>query len=257
MLYHQITDTVNETKKWQYFLFHMKLYFGPLNGIYNDDVTRATAIFQSNCGLKPTGQLDHLTFQKAVPLGYHIVLSFKGDITTDAFPPVPNLQPLTSSAARKALLGDLQFVRTPTPQDKEAIRITNQWDRQHVVKISIPQLIPIKGNDVVYFHKKGAAQLQALFAVWERNGWLDRILTWEGSYAPRLIRGSRTTLSNHAYATAFDINYQWNRLGMTPALLGQKGCVRELASIAHRFGFYWGGFFKRRDGMHFELAHIL
>ena len=46
-------------------------------------------------------------------------------------------------------------------------------------------------------------------------------------------------------------------LGAEPAWPGQRGCVFELVPIAHKFGFYWGGHFKRRDGMHFEMAKLL
>ena len=49
----------------------------------------------------------------------------------------------------------------------------------------------------------------------------------------------------------------WNGLGARPALVGQKGCVRELVEIANRNGFYWGGHFTRLDGMHWEVAKIL
>jgi hypothetical protein len=65
-------------------------------------------------------------------------------------------------------------------------------------------------------------------------------------------------LSNHAYGSAFDINYAWNRLGQVPALVGEKGAVRELVTLAHKHGFYWGGHFNERlDGMHFEVAKIV
>ena len=93
---------------------------------------------------------------------------------------------------------------------------------------------------------------------WEKEGLLDRILTFDGSFVPRFIRGSTSTLSNHAFGTAFDINAQFNPLGQEPAEMGAKGCVRELVPIANRFGFAWGGHFKKRpDGMHFEVARII
>ncbi|MCF6210219.1 MAG: M15 family metallopeptidase [Gammaproteobacteria bacterium] len=58
--------------------------------------------------------------------------------------------------------------------------------------------------------------------------------------------------------SAFDINYQWNRLGAIPALEGQKGSVREFAGIANEHGFFWGGHSQGRpDGMqHCELAQV-
>jgi D-alanyl-D-alanine carboxypeptidase-like protein len=77
-----------------------------------------------------------------------------------------------------------------------------------------------------------------------------------GSFAPRYVRGSRVTLSSHAWGAAFDVNYAWNRLGTVPALRGEKDSVRELVPIAHAYGFYWGGHFSRCDGMHFEVARL-
>jgi hypothetical protein len=46
-------------------------------------------------------------------------------------------------------------------------------------------------------------------------------------------------------------------LNKTPAMIGEKGCVRELVPIANECGFYWGGHFTRKDGMHFEIAKII
>jgi hypothetical protein len=65
-------------------------------------------------------------------------------------------------------------------------------------------------------------------------------------------------LSNHAWGTAFDINVQWNGLGITPAFRNEAGSVRDLVEIAYQNGFYWGGWFKsRQDGMHFEVYKIV
>ena len=95
-----------------------------------------------------------------------------------------------------------------------------------------------------------------LWKDWEAADLLHLVLTWEGSFVPRFVRGSRTTLSNHAFGSAFDINAPWNGLGIVPPLVGQKGSVRELVLLAHKYGFYWGGHFNRKDGMHFEVAFL-
>jgi hypothetical protein len=39
--------------------------------------------------------------------------------------------------------------------------------------------------------------------------------------------------------------------------MGEHGCLLELVPIANEHGFYWGGHFSRKDGMHFEIAKIL
>jgi hypothetical protein len=73
-------------------------------------------------------------------------------------------------------------------------------------------------------------------------------------YAERTIRGSSTTLSNHASGTAIDLNATRHPLGkrgtFTP---GQAARIRkELAR--YEGAIRWGGDYKNRaDEMHFEI----
>jgi D-alanyl-D-alanine carboxypeptidase len=69
-----------------------------------------------------------------------------------------------------------------------------------------------------------------------------------GCFAERLIRGSASQISQHAYGAAIDINVSTNPLGATP--------TQDLRVIDafHREGFVWGGDFLRQDGMHFEYG---
>jgi hypothetical protein len=174
--------------------------------------------------------------------------------------PRSDLSPLVGTAERQRLFGTFTFVADPKPGNKENIRITNDWPEKNIVKVSIPvkSVLGRNGPLEFEFHKLAADQLIAMWLQWEKEGLLDRILTFDGSFVPRFIRGSTRTLSNHAFGTAFDINAQFNPLGQEPAAMGAKGCVRELVPIANRFGFAWGGHFtKRPDGMHFEVARII
>ena len=99
-----------------------------------------------------------------------------------------------------------------------------------------------------------------MFAGWEQAGLLDRVITWNGAFNPRFVRGSKSILSNHSWASAIDINAQWNGLGTRGALVGERGCVRELVNIAYDNGFFWAGFWgytgARSDPMHFELYRV-
>jgi predicted lactoylglutathione lyase len=52
------------------------------------------------------------------------------------------------------------------------------------------------------------------------------------------------------------VNEPFNKFGSMPALVGQRGSVRKLVSIANEHGFYWGGHFSNPDGMHFEVAFL-
>jgi hypothetical protein len=174
--------------------------------------------------------------------------------------PRSDLSPLVGTAERQRLFGTFTFVADPKPGNKENIRITNDWPEKNIVKVSIPvkSVLGRNGPLEFEFHRLAADQLIAMWLQWEKEGLLDRILTFDGSFVPRFIRGSTRTLSNHAFGTAFDINAQFNPLGQEPAAMGAKGCLRELVPIANRFGFAWGGHFnKRPDGMHFEVARII
>jgi peptidoglycan hydrolase-like protein with peptidoglycan-binding domain len=145
------------------------------------------------------------------------------------------------------------------------IRIIGDWESRNVVSVYIPELdgkplyqvggTRFSGN--IRVHKLVAKQWSAFFAAVGALGLTDRIVTFDGAFNARKIRGG-STLSNHAYGTAIDINANWNGLGRTPAGLGATGCLRKLVPIAHKFGIYWGGnFASRPDGMHFEIAKVL
>lgn len=161
-----------------------------------------------------------------------------------------------SAEVRAALFGTFRY----RPIGSGNIRILDGWDTQNIVKIIVPQIAGIEGaNDKgqIYFHRKGVEQIQGFFEEVERQGLKHLLLSWGGSFVPRFIRGSNTSLSNHAWGTAFDINAAWNGLGRTPMAEGKTGSVIPLVKIANDFGFYWGGHYSSRlDGMHFELAAL-
>lgn len=253
----KLGSTGNDVRKWQYFLMGQQLLPGIITGTFDEVTLAATQQFQKAYHLNPDGKVGNYTIGQAMLLGFGVVMDEEGDITSDAYPPKPKFPPLTTNAERQNIFGLLQYKSDPLPDNPEHIKITNGWEKENIIKVSVKQLKAIKGSDMVYFHKKGAKQLIKLFNDWEKNKLLHHLLTWDGAYNPRFIRGSRKVLSNHSFGTAFDINYPWNKLGTVPALVGQKGCVRTLVEIAHDNGFYWGGHFTRRDGMHFEIAKLV
>ena len=176
-------------------------------------------------------------------------------------PPATKLAPLVSTSQRQALFGAFSYEPAPTPQNPEAIRITDGWVGENIRRVVVPQLQGVPGaphTGGVFFHKAVSDQLVRLFQAWEDAGLLHLVESWAGSWVPRFIRGSRSTLSNHAFGTAFDINAPWNPLGATPAGRGEKGTVIPLVKLANEHGFFWGGHFRSRpDGMHFEAVQIL
>lgn len=256
MNYLRIGSKGKEVKKWQYFLIGQGFFKNNVTGIFDINLDIATKEFQRKHKLTQDGIVGNFTMGKAMLLGYGVLTDTVEDIYGDRFPKKPKFSPIITNTQKQQLFGELKFKASPLPNNPEHIIITNNWDNDNIIKVSIPQLIGIKGNDIVYFHKKGEKQLKQLWNEWEKNKLLHHVLTWEGSYNPRFVRGSRTSLSNHSFGTAFDINYKWNKLGVVPAFVGNLGSVRELVEIANNNGFYWGGHFSRRDGMHFEIALI-
>ncbi|MFZ6012341.1 MAG: M15 family metallopeptidase [Bacteroidota bacterium] len=184
------------------------------------------------------------------------------DRTGPNWPPRPANINIMTQADKERIFGRFEY--EPTTGDD--IRILGTWVNDNIVNIRIPQLDGkifggrpfAAGQGSIRFHRLAQNKLVQLWAAWERAGLLDRILSFQGGFVPRFIRGTAgrnpRPLSNHAWGTAFDINAPQNGFGAEPALLGATGCVRELVEIANQHGFFWGGHFRRKDGMHFEIA---
>jgi peptidoglycan hydrolase-like protein with peptidoglycan-binding domain len=236
-----------EVKHWQAFLKKQDFMLEEPTGVFDEATRIATAAFQSSNSLDPDFAVGSDTLKAAISLGFV-------DIFSPNFPEFPSFTPLRTIAEKASMFGRFDFRAAPEPDNKENIEILGSWEDDNIVTIDIPQLTRIKGNPKARFHKMVADKAIKLFADWENAGLADKILSWDGAFVPRFIRGSTTALSQHAFGSAFDINVEWNGLNVTPALIGQKGCIRELVQIAHENGFFWGGHFTRLDGMHFELA---
>lgn len=167
------------------------------------------------------------------------------------WPPKPG--DMRSPDGRKLFGDGFTYTPKPLPNMPEYVVPDPAWVKDNIGTAHIPQLVGVHGarsDGTMLFNKRLIQQVETLFEVWEHQGVADRILTFAGSWVPRFVRGRRDKLSNHSFGTAFDINAAWNGFRRQPALLGKKGCVRELVQPAFRLGFYWGGWYN--DGMHFE-----
>ncbi len=243
---------------WQFFLKGKGFYTGDVTGKFDDDTKMASIAFQESVGLQPDGIIGNKTFGAAMQSGFEGVEDNRKDKSGADFPGKPGFSPLTGNAARQKIFGVFTFEAAPFPGNPENIRITNNWVKENIITVKIPQLKTVTNSTGMQFHKIAADQLMKLWSDWEKAGLLHQVLSFDGAYVARFVRGlaAKGILSNHAFGSAFDINFFFNQLGAIPALVGQKGCVRELISIAHENGFYWGGHFDRKDGMHFEIAKI-
>lgn len=255
----KINSTGPLVKNWQYFLIGQGFYRDNADGKFGLMTKAASIEFQKAHNLQPDGVIGNKSFGVAMQLGFEGVEDIRRDKSGADWPAKPSFTPLSGNAARQRIFGTFTFVPAPVAGNPENIRITNNWVQQNIVTVTIPQLKAVTGNDAVQFHRLGADQLVKLWKDWQAADLLHHVNTYHGSYVARFVRGraAQGLLSNHAFGSAFDINYAWNKLGVVPALAGQKGSVRELVAIAHENGFYWGGHFDRLDGMHFDIAKIL
>nr|WP_199082214.1 M15 family metallopeptidase [Pedobacter sp. ASV19] len=243
-------------KDWQFFLSGQNLYSDLADGIFGQHTYDGTVAFQKLSGIKADGIVGNQTYGAAMLKGFNKVQDDRDIKESANWPPKPNFTSINSNAIRQQMFGKMEYISQPQPGNPEHIKIINNW-AQNIVTVNIPQLKGILKRPEVQFHKAAKDQLIALWARWERDGMLDLVKSWEGSYEPRFERNSRTVLSNHAFGTAFDINEKWNKFHTLPALVGNTGSVRELVPAANELGFYWGGHFSRPDGMHFEIAKLL
>lgn len=133
-----------------------------------------------------------------------------------------------------------------TPAGGGRITPDPAWVRSHIVT----ETVPILGS--VTCNKYLMPQLKAALAEVVQLGLEDKIdpRQYAGCYYPRYIAGS-TTLSNHSYGLALDLNTPGNQRGT----VGEMD--RGVVAVFKRWGFAWGGDWGYTDPMHFELAQLV
>jgi hypothetical protein len=101
----------------------------------------------------------------------------------------------------------------------------------------------------LYCNRAMIEPLTMAFSNLIKRGFVDELKTWDGCFNIRKKRGLASQ-SLHSWGVAFDVNASWNGLGKEPKLsAGFVKCITDA-------GFDWGGNWKRKDGMHFQLSKI-
>lgn len=154
---------------------------------------------------------------------------------------------------------------SPCRMDKlGGLVVDAEWERKNIVTLFAPWPTsrPIHGNTIpIKVHIRAVEAFRDLFNAWKDAGLIDRLKTFNGGYNCRMKRGKEgskqlSDLSTHSFGGAVDLNAAYNAFGVTPAKLGEPGCLLELVPIAEARGFVWGGDWNKPDGMHFELGVI-
>jgi hypothetical protein len=252
-------DKGDQVKKWQYFLYGQGYKQIVADGIFGFRTHEATLDFQKKNGLKPDGIAGTFTLAKAGMIGFELVKIPPGnDPYGINWPPRPAFRCLSQQDYPR-LFGKFSWKLKPDSKNGHELLMTCNWEKDHIVILEMPVLknTPPYYTSRIKVHQKVARQFENLFTDWENEGLMDLILSYDGSFNPRMIRGTDNKLSSHSYGIAIDINASWNSPGIIPPGSQITGSVRKLVETANRNGFFWGGHFKRYDGMHFEIARIL
>jgi hypothetical protein len=261
-------STGEEVVKWQLFLRGQDFLEGAADGNFGEATHSATIRFQKDNHLVRDGVVGQLTLTKAMARGFSVVDNPREGRCS---PPVPTgVVRITESDAVMRRFGKMAYKPAPVSDNPEAIVITNDWVKDNIVEAHIPQLSKIVGkvvggktygagprSGVVQCHKLFVEPLQRTFEDWDDLGLLHLLITFDGLWVPRFVRGCPGVLSNHAVGTAIDLNAYWNGLHCLPALVGQLGSVRELVPAANKNGLWWLGHSSVSDGMHFELGVLV
>lgn len=125
---------------------------------------------------------------------------------------------------------------------------TPQEAAKNLTSVSAP------GGAAFTVHRLAAPQVQGFVNDLEGLGYKINPTT-SGAYNDRNKKGvDSVEKSEHAYGSAFDIN--WDRNKQADTLI--TDLPRNVSDIAAKWGLKWGGDFRgKKDAMHFEVAHLL
>jgi len=101
----------------------------------------------------------------------------------------------------------------------------------------------------IYCNKVMQEPLLQAFKNLIATGHVKELRSWDGCFNIRKKRGA-SSASLHSWGIAIDLNAAWNGFGKEPTL--SAGFVKCFTDA----GFDWGGLWKTKDGMHFQLAKL-
>lgn len=105
----------------------------------------------------------------------------------------------------------------------------------------------------VSVHRSVAPLFKAAIEECVRRGYDFNKVKDDWGYNHRFIRGSKTTLSNHSWGLAVDLNATKNPMTSDGKI--HTDMPAWVVAVFAKYGFFWGGNYsgKRKDPMHFEF----
>jgi len=143
----------------------------------------------------------------------------------------------------------IQMYGFPPEDEKERWN----WENENLCIVKLPFQIPYsfdkrKVVKSLRVHKKIGNIVLDTFNYIKEKGIEELVKDCAGAYVYRAKRSNPKQLSVHSWGIAIDINCLDNPFGETPK---QPHLLVEAFS---KFGWVWGGYWKKPDGMHFQYA---
>ena len=140
--------------------------------------------------------------------------------------------------------------------------VNPRWFSQNIVTVKVPFQLhydrqPV--NSITVHRRCSEAMVQAFENLFEAFGRdYDAIVAahldkYSGVGNYRMVRGSATKLSCHAFWAAVDIDAEHLPIGHANPT--KNGMEEEAITAFEKTGAFWGGRFGRPDPMHFQYAH--
>ena len=128
------------------------------------------------------------------------------------------------------------------------VEFEQKWMSLYACQSEFPSL-PFKR---IYCHKHLIPEIRKVFKALLEKDLLKEIVTFDGCFMPRYIRGyeAKKILSIHTWALALDFNAAENPLG------GPVKFSQAFLQVWRDCGWRCGSDFKRLDGMHFERPDL-
>lgn len=165
--------------------------------------------------------------------------------TAERIEPPPQQQALLTGSSARDFFEPFSYI----DHGDGMISIDRGWVSRNIVSARVP----IFTGEVVC-HRQMVVQLRGALQEVVNSGLAHLIdpSQYGGCWVPRHIdwRPDRP-LSMHAWGLAVDINVSTNQLGQPPQM------DPRIVEIFDRWGFVWGGRWRRPDGMHFEIGAVL
>jgi len=149
-----------------------------------------------------------------------------------------------------AIFGDI--FKYISPVQDSSLRIRPSFENDFIVPLPLHFPLRLAGSnnryaDNIRCHTLLRGHFDAIFREIESDGLAGKIHSLGGCYQFRFKR-TRPELSTHAWGIAIDLNPETN-------VPGTDGDIDPaVVCIFAKYGFIWGGDWKRKDPMHFQFC---